>query len=106
MAESHFYLMPTQAESFGHSFVEANAFGLPVISCKTGGVPSVVHNGKNGQLFDLDATIEDYCNYIIKIYKNKESYFQLCLSSFNEYKTRLNWDYGAKIIVQTLNNFL
>ena len=105
LEQSHFYLMPTRAESFGHSFCEANAFGVPAISYRTGGVTDVIKDGINGQLFDLDAKTEDFSNYLINTFKNKEKYLQLCLDSFKEYKTRLNWDYGAQTIIKTLNNF-
>lgn len=104
--EANFFLLPTIVECFGHVFCEANAFGVPAISYRTGGVTDVIKDGINGQLFDLDAKTEDFSNYIIDTFKNKEKYLQLCLDSFKEYKTRLNWDYGAKIIVKTLNNFL
>lgn len=33
-----------------------------------------------------------YCNYIIDLMSDYERYEELALSSFNEYKTRLNWD--------------
>ena len=104
--DAHFYIMPTLTETFGHVFCEANAFGVPAISHKTGGVPSVITNGKNGQLFEIGENIDNFCNYIIDNFENKERYKELCLSSFNEYKTRLNWDYGAKIVIDTMKKLL
>ncbi len=103
---SHFFLMPTLSEAFGHVFCEANAFGLPCISHKTGGIPSVIHNGKNGQLFEIGEDIDNWCNYIIDTFNNKVKYYELCLSSFNEYQTRLNWDVGTKIVYDKLSELL
>jgi len=37
-------------ESFGISYIEANAAGLPVIGSKTGGIPTAVRNRYNGLL--------------------------------------------------------
>ncbi len=105
-SEAHFFLMPTLSVAFGHVFCEANAFGLPCISHKTGGIPSVIHNGKNGQLFEIGEDIDNWCNYIIDTFNNKAKYYELCLSSFNEYQTRLNWDVGTKIVYDKLSELL
>ncbi len=104
--ESNFFLMPTLSESFGHVFCEANAFGLPAISHKVDGVSEVILNGKNGQLFEIGENIDHWCEYIIKTFENKNTYKELCLSSFNESQTRLNWDVGAKIVIDKLKTLL
>jgi len=51
------YVMPSKfmedtgnVESFGISYIEANAAGLPVIGSKTGGIPTAVRNRYNGLL--------------------------------------------------------
>ena len=106
LENSFFYLSPARAENFGHALVEANSFGVPSISTITGGVTDVIKNGINGQLFDLNASIDEFADYIINTFEDKEKYRQLCLSSFNEYKTRLNWNYGTKIVYDTLKNIL
>ena len=45
---SDFLLVPTRADCTPVVFCEASAFGLPVITTSTGGVPEVVRNGENG----------------------------------------------------------
>lgn len=102
--EANFFLLPTIVESFGHVFCEANAYGLPVISYNTGGISSVITNDKNGYLFDLNANIEEFCDYIVKVYNDKHYYYNLCLNSFYEYKNRLNWKSGVESIIKILNN--
>jgi phosphatidylinositol alpha-1,6-mannosyltransferase len=37
-------------EGFGLAYLEAGAYGLPVIGANTGGVPDVVHDGETGYL--------------------------------------------------------
>lgn len=39
------------AETMGRVLCEANASGLPVLAAATGGIPSVIRDGKNGILF-------------------------------------------------------
>ncbi len=39
------------AETMGRVLCEANAAGLPVVAANTGGIPSVIRDGKNGILF-------------------------------------------------------
>ncbi len=91
LCESHFLILPSRAETFGHVFCEASSFGLPSLASNIAGVATVVRDGKNGQTFPLDAKIEEYCNYIYDLFTNYSEYKKLAISSFNEYQTRLNW---------------
>ncbi len=45
------------AETMGRVLCEANAAGIPVIASKSGGIPSVIADGKNGLLFPEDDEI-------------------------------------------------
>ena len=46
------FAYPSGFESFGTAFLEAWACGKPVIGCRRGAVPWVVHAGRNGLLVD------------------------------------------------------
>lgn len=46
--------LPSLAETFGLVIIEAWAAGTPVISTRTSGALSLVRDGENGWLFDLD----------------------------------------------------
>jgi glycosyltransferase involved in cell wall biosynthesis len=87
----HFLFLPSKAEAFGCVFCEASSFGMPSISRKTGGVTSAITNGINGFALDEFATINDYVDVICHFFFDKKKYTDLSLSSFNEYKNRLNW---------------
>jgi glycosyltransferase involved in cell wall biosynthesis len=91
LSESHFLILPTRAECFGIVLAEASSFGLPSATTNTGGIPSAIGNGKNGQMFELDADPDEYCDYIKGLMESPEQYRQLSLSSFKEYSERLNW---------------
>jgi glycosyltransferase involved in cell wall biosynthesis len=46
------FLSPTRAEGFGFANVEAQGFGLPVISTRLGAIPEVVEEGRSGFLIE------------------------------------------------------
>ena len=51
--EADVLLMPSRHESFGLVGVEGMAHGLPVISCRTGGIAEVIVDGVTGYLCDV-----------------------------------------------------
>ncbi|MDJ1178841.1 glycosyltransferase family 4 protein [Roseofilum sp. BLCC_M91] len=106
LAESHFLILPSRAECFGHVFCEANSFGVPCLATKVGGIPSVIRDNANGKTFALDTDIKEYCDYIISFMKNYEQYEKLALSSFKEYQTRLNWTVAGQTVNQLLRELI
>ena len=89
---SDFLLLPTRNECFGLVFCEANAFGLPVITTHTGGVPEVVIDGQNGFTLPLSARGAEYARLIAKIYQDDQRYTELVMTSREAFDNRLNWD--------------
>ncbi|MGB3510841.1 MAG: glycosyltransferase [Microcoleaceae cyanobacterium] len=102
LSDSHFLILPTKAETFGHVFCEANSFGVPCLTSDIGGIPTVIKDGLNGKKFSLTAEISEYCQYITSVMNNYQEYKKLALSSFGEYESRLNWVTAA----QTLQTIL
>jgi glycosyltransferase involved in cell wall biosynthesis len=90
--QAHFLLLPTRAECFGIVFAEASAFAVPSVASRTGGVPTAVRDGVSGRLFELDAPIDSYCNYIRDLWYDRERYERLAKSAYRDYQTRLNWN--------------
>ena len=91
ISESHFLILPSRAECYGVVFCESNSFGVPCISQKVGGIPTIIKPNINGNLFNPNSSILEYSNYIIDLFKNYERYENLAFSSYNEYKSRLSW---------------
>ncbi len=89
--ESHFLILPSIADCTPLVFCEANSFGVPCLSTKVGGISTTIRSGANGQLFELNADISEYCSYISDLFTNYSTYKALALSSFHEYESRLNW---------------
>ncbi|NOT08382.1 MAG: N-acetyl-alpha-D-glucosaminyl L-malate synthase BshA [Gemmatimonadales bacterium] len=50
LQQSDFFVLPTQAESFGLAALEAMACGVPVVGSRAGGLPEVVEDGVSGIL--------------------------------------------------------
>ncbi|PSB48675.1 group 1 glycosyl transferase [Cyanosarcina cf. burmensis CCALA 770] len=96
ISDSHFLILPSRAETYGNVLCEANSFGVPCLTTKVGGIPSIIQDNVNGKLFALNADVKDYCEYVAHLFTNYAQYKQLAYSSFHEYETRLNWSAAGK----------
>jgi glycosyltransferase involved in cell wall biosynthesis len=91
---SDFMLFPTRNEAFGVVCCEANAFGLPLIACRRGGVP--IWTNENGISLEPEATALAYADAVQSLINDPDRYFQLALSGRRMFDTRLNWDAWGK----------
>ena len=106
LGESHFLILPSRAESYGHVFCEANSFGVPCLATNTGGISTIIKNDLNGKIFTLESSIYDYCDYIQFFMKNYIEYKKLAIASFDEYQSRLNWNVATKTVKQLMTDLL
>lgn len=102
LKKSHFFIMPSTAEAFGHVYCEANAYGIPAIGNKTGGVTSVILDNINGFTFNEESFVDDCFNYLKNIQNKNEEYLSLCLSSRKRYDEYLNWHTSIKKILNII----
>jgi len=101
--ESHFLIVPSRSECFGHVFCEANAFGVPCLSTDVGGISSVIRDDVNGKTFAIDAPTSDYCNYVCRKMEQPQEYDRLAISAFQEYRNRLNWKVASQQVAKWLD---
>ena len=86
--DSHLYINLSRIESFGITFVEALASGIPVITFDTKGVNEIIINEYNGVIIEKEK-FENFCEKIVYFSKNKN-----LLNKFNEgiYKSKKKYD--------------
>jgi glycosyltransferase involved in cell wall biosynthesis len=89
---AHFLIFPTQADTFGVAISEANAAGLPCVAAAVGGIPTVVQADVNGRCFAVDATAQDYADYIAAAMADPARYQSLALSAWQHYRQHLSWE--------------
>jgi glycosyltransferase involved in cell wall biosynthesis len=105
-AQAHFLILASRADASPHVLVEANSFGVPCASSNVGGIPSIIQDGINGQMFDRDANPEQYADWITEMFARPNEYRRLAWSSFEEYEARLNWDSAGVKVSKMLQQLL
>jgi len=104
--ESHFFILPTRAECAGIVYAEASAFSVPSLATNTGGVSSVVKNGENGFLFNMDASAEEYAQVIEELFLNKKRYLTFAEQARKCYLNELNWTHWGTEVIKIMEKTL
>lgn len=102
IADAHFLIIPSIADCTPIVFCEANSLGVPCISRRVGGIPTIIKDDVNGKLFDRHSDPLEYSEYIFDVFTNYGKYQELALSAFNEYESRLNWRVAGEKIKDLL----
>ncbi len=97
-----FLLLPSRADLSPIVFNEASSLGVPVISRPIGGIPEIIHDGRNGKLFPESTPHPEIASYIRATIEDSQAYSQLALNAYHEYETRLNWDVAARRIIDLI----
>ncbi len=90
-----FFIFPTIAECFAMSLIESVHFGLPLVSYCTGGLPSMIRDGKTGILLPLGASSSDFADAICNLIAAPNRYAAMSQAALIDAKERLNWDKWA-----------
>jgi glycosyltransferase involved in cell wall biosynthesis len=102
LADTHFLFVPSRAEAYGIVFCEANAFGVPCLTTYIGGIGTIVKNHVNGMTFGLNASVSEYCNYIVDLMSDRSRYEEMAFGAYHEYESRLNWKVAASAVKQLI----
>lgn len=102
LRNSHFLIFPTRAECSAIVLSEACAFGLPIITTDTGGIPTYVHQNGNGVRLPLLAGAETYAEAIYRLFHDRAAYEAMALAAWEEYTRRLNWGSSVGALLSLL----
>lgn len=95
LEQTDFFILPTVADCTPIVIAEAFSAGIPVLSTKTGGIPSMVLNEVNGFLFD-PSDVNGYVEKIMEMLTNPIQYNTIsknCILFSNE---TYNWNHWAE----------
>ena len=95
LSSVHFLILPTRADCSLLVACESNAYGVPAITTRTGGVPDIVKDGVNGYCLSPEAGGPEYGRLIAALFADKHRYHALIASSRKRYEDELNWDKWA-----------
>lgn len=76
------FVAPSRYESFGLIFLEAMAYGKPVIGTKIGGIPEVVIDGKVGILIDVNNP-NQIADAVIKVFSDEDLREKMGKNAYN-----------------------
>ena len=88
--DSDIFCMPTRLEPFGIVFIEAMAYGLPIVATRIGALPDLVEDGVNGYLVapgDVPALIRT----LTKLLEDEVRFREMARASRLRYDDRFNW---------------
>lgn len=91
LKEADLFFLPTKADAAPIAICEAQAFGIPVVASRAGGVPTLIKNEYNGLLLEKGAKAREYASSIIKLFDDSDLYQKLSDNARREYEERFNW---------------
>jgi glycosyltransferase involved in cell wall biosynthesis len=105
LSDGHLLLMPSHHESFGLSFAEAQAAGMPVIGYAADSVTEVVADGRTGWLAQT-GDIEQLTALLVNAIENPEQSYEFGLNGRERVKQLFTWEKTADAILNDLNPIL
>jgi len=92
VASSDFLIVPTRFEAYGIVFCEAAAYGTPAVARRTGGVPTIIHDGITGILEPAESGASSYAARIQEVWSAPDRYREMRRQAFARSRSTLNWD--------------
>lgn len=97
-----FLIVPTRFEAYGIVFCEAAAYGLPVLATRTGGVPTIVQDGRTGFLFSLTDHGNAYAERILELVREPERWQAMRKAARERYESVLHWDAFVEVMLREI----
>jgi glycosyltransferase involved in cell wall biosynthesis len=99
--QSHVFVMPYSHEAFGIAYLEAMAFGMPVVGSSNGALKEFVKPGQNGFLIERD-DFESVNACIHGLYHDRQRLLEMSYAAFRTYKKRPKW----RDTMESIDSFL
>ena len=99
------FALPSEREGYGIVFLEANAFGKPVVGGRIGGVPDAVVHGTTGLLVDPRSESE-VAEAIIRLLKNPDQARRLGDNGRRRVEDELTWKESAGKFLSVIRGVL
>ena len=103
---AHLFVLPTRFDAFPTVIAESASYGLPIISYRTGGLPSNVLHEKTGTLIEPDQGAEAFANAIVDLMSSRERYNAMATAAFRFSEDSLNWETWASQMVLSITRRL
>jgi glycosyltransferase involved in cell wall biosynthesis len=101
LSKSHLFVMPFSHEGFGIAYLEALAYGLPVLASTAGAVKEYIQPGQNGFLQTPDNP-GVLCKHINNLYRDRDKLARMSSAALKTFHSRPNW----KNTVESIQAFL
>jgi len=98
------FILPSIAEGYVISVVEASAFGLPVLAFDSNGVREPINRGKTGILLPVGASGKEFANVIYSWFQNPESYEYLVTGARDHFDNYGSWEVNVKKLCELLES--
>jgi glycosyltransferase involved in cell wall biosynthesis len=103
LSQSHVFIMPYSHEGFGMAYLEAMAFGLPVLGSTAGAVKEFVEPGVNGFLIEPhDFNMVNQC--LVNLYHDRKRLIQMSQAALQTFNDRPKWKDTMELILGYLKN--
>jgi glycosyltransferase involved in cell wall biosynthesis len=91
------FASPSGYESFGLTFVEAWAAGLPVVGCRSGAIPTVVEHGRDGLLVGYK-TVPELAGAIVELLDDEPFRRELADAGRAKALERYDWERSTGVL--------
>lgn len=98
-------ILPTQAECSAIAFAEASAYGLPIFTYRTGGVPNYIEEGINGYMLPLGSKGEEFGKRIAACCSDGRL-DRMSKTAHEVYEQRLNWTTWTNKMINLIMNLI
>ncbi len=103
---SNFTENSIELEGFGIVYLEANAFGKPVIASYSGGIPDAVEDNKSGLLVKDPFNVEELFQKIKYLCDNKDKSQEMGLYGYNRVNSRFKYSDVVCRLTESIENDL